>query len=114
MLVEGEGEGAAAASAAAAAAVAAAPPHQPVALALLPLTKAAQAQHGLRHNDYQRYRRYCTRRLRRVRAAADFKQGRHRYLKRRDRIRPAQVRDARFLHLLLLLRPSGRGRTRRS
>ena len=31
--------------------------------------RSAQLANGLRHGDYQRYRRYCTRRLRRLRAA---------------------------------------------
>lgn len=31
------------------------------------ITKDAQQQHGLRHGDYQRYRGYCSRRLRRLR-----------------------------------------------
>lgn len=31
------------------------------------ITKDAQQQHGLRHADYQRYRGYCSRRIRRLR-----------------------------------------------
>ncbi|KAL6182695.1 hypothetical protein ACLB2K_044108 [Fragaria x ananassa] len=33
---------------------------------VLQLLKSAQMQHGLRHGDYTRYRRYCTARLRRL------------------------------------------------
>lgn len=34
---------------------------------VLKLIKDSQQQHGLRHADYQRYRGYCTRRVRRLR-----------------------------------------------
>lgn len=36
-------------------------------LEVLKLIKNAQNQHGLKHNDYHRYRSYCTRKLKRVR-----------------------------------------------
>lgn len=32
-----------------------------------------QNQNGLRHGDYQQYRRYCTRRLKRVRSSEDVR-----------------------------------------
>jgi hypothetical protein len=38
-------------------------------LEILELIKTAQAQNGLRHNDYSRYHYYCTRKLRRLRSA---------------------------------------------
>ncbi len=34
---------------------------------VLETVKAAQMQNGLRHRDFQRYRQYCARRLRRIR-----------------------------------------------
>uniref|UniRef100_A0A914UKZ0 Signal recognition particle subunit SRP68 n=1 Tax=Plectus sambesii TaxID=2011161 RepID=A0A914UKZ0_9BILA len=36
-------------------------------LSLLQLIKESQQQHGLRHGDYQRYRAYCARKIRRIR-----------------------------------------------
>jgi len=42
---------------------------------LLPLIRNLQAQHGLRHGDYQRYRGYCSRRLARLRKVLNFVQG---------------------------------------
>lgn len=36
---------------------------------ILQLVKDVQQQHGLRHSDYQRYRGYCSRRIRRLRKA---------------------------------------------
>lgn len=37
--------------------------------------KEAQLAHGLRHGDYQLYRQYCSRRLRRLRKKLDLIQG---------------------------------------
>lgn len=42
---------------------------------LLPVIKSLQAQHGLRHGDYQRYRGYCSRRLSRLRKVLNLAQG---------------------------------------
>ncbi len=42
----------------------------PLELSLHAAARSLQLQHGLRHGDYQRYRRYCTRRLRRLRLHA--------------------------------------------
>ena len=36
-------------------------------LDILHLAKTSQMKNGLRHQDYRRYRQYCTRRLRRIR-----------------------------------------------
>ncbi|KAF6206613.1 hypothetical protein GE061_017849 [Apolygus lucorum] len=36
-------------------------------LEILKIISDSQQQHGLRHSDYQRYRGYCTRRIRRLR-----------------------------------------------
>lgn len=41
--------------------------------AVLDTVKAAQAQNGLRHNDFARYRAYCARRLERIRKAKAIK-----------------------------------------
>lgn len=52
--------------------------------AVLEIIKSAQAQNGLRHNDYERYRQYCTRRLARIRhaPAVQFTHGKKKFLKR--------------------------------
>lgn len=42
---------------------------------ILHVIKDAQAQHGLRHGDYQRYHGYCNRRLKRIRKVLKFKMG---------------------------------------
>lgn len=44
--------------------------------------KAAQTQNGLRHSDYLRYRRYCAKKLRRLRMKLNFKFGRGKYIKK--------------------------------
>uniref|UniRef100_A0A915PQE9 Signal recognition particle subunit SRP68 n=1 Tax=Setaria digitata TaxID=48799 RepID=A0A915PQE9_9BILA len=41
-------------------------------LSILELIKDAQQKHGLRHGDYQRYRGYCARRVRRIRKSLGF------------------------------------------
>ncbi|XP_013199691.1 signal recognition particle subunit SRP68 [Amyelois transitella] len=53
-------------------------------LEIFRLTKDAQQQHGLRHGDYQRYRGYCSRRLRRLRKVLKIPQGDRRHYRRRD------------------------------
>jgi signal recognition particle subunit SRP68 len=57
--------------------------------------KSSQAQHGLRHGDYVRYRQYCSRRLHRVRKAVGFLHGKGRYVKKQ--LEPRMVKDSRFL-----------------
>lgn len=42
---------------------------------ILHVVKDAQAQHGLRHGDYQRYHGYCNRRLKRIRSFLKFRMG---------------------------------------
>ncbi|KAF3457790.1 hypothetical protein FNV43_RR02449 [Rhamnella rubrinervis] len=66
---------------------------------VLQLLKSAQLQHGLRHGDYTRYRRYCTARLRRLYKSLKFTHGRGKYSRRL--ITESTVTEVRFLHLLL-------------
>ena len=84
---------------------------------MLDIIKSAQAQNGLRHNDYDRYRQYCTRRLARVRHApsvhfthaaapaggpkAGKKGGAGTFVKRE--LKPSDVTDVRHLHIPLML-----------
>ncbi|XP_026317810.1 signal recognition particle subunit SRP68 [Hyposmocoma kahamanoa] len=53
-------------------------------LEIFRITKDAQQQHGLRHADYQRYRGYCSRRIRRLRKVLKIPQGDRRHYRRRD------------------------------
>lgn len=68
--------------------------------------KDAQQQHGLRHGDYQRYRGYCSRRIRRLRKVLKLPQGDRRHFKKRD-VTDVHVNnpvaDERFLHVPLIL-----------
>eukprot|EP00316_Scyphosphaera_apsteinii_P020145 CAMPEP_0119310656 /NCGR_PEP_ID=MMETSP1333-20130426/19693_1 /TAXON_ID=418940 /ORGANISM="Scyphosphaera apsteinii, Strain RCC1455" /LENGTH=639 /DNA_ID=CAMNT_0007314875 /DNA_START=35 /DNA_END=1954 /DNA_ORIENTATION=- len=68
-------------------------------LDIFDVIKSAQAQHGLRHGDYARYRLYCARRLHRLRKSLKFTHGKGRFVKRP--LLPSVVRDARFLMLPL-------------
>ncbi|KAL3658051.1 hypothetical protein V7S43_016895 [Phytophthora oleae] len=53
----------------------AAPNDEVLSVPILETVKAAQLQNGLRHRDFQRYRQYCTRRLRRIRKSVKFTHG---------------------------------------
>ncbi|XP_030372284.1 signal recognition particle subunit SRP68 [Scaptodrosophila lebanonensis] len=72
---------------------------------ILHMIKDAQQQHGLRHGDYQRYRGYCTRRIRRLRKALKYPQGDKRHFKRRD-VTLSQLTgkraDERYIHIPLI------------
>ncbi|XP_033214925.1 signal recognition particle subunit SRP68 [Belonocnema kinseyi] len=71
-------------------------------LEILKIIKEAQQQHGLRHSDYQRYRGYCSRRLRRLRKVLKIPQGDRRHFKRRD-VHTAMVSDDKFLQVPLVM-----------
>lgn len=75
-------------------------------LEILRMIKDAQQQHGLRHSDYQRYRGYCSRRVRRLRKALKLPQGDKRHFKKRD-VTIANLTgkkaDERFIHIPLML-----------
>lgn len=44
-------------------------------MVVLETVKIAQLQNGLRHRDFQRYRQYCARRLRRIRKSTKLLHG---------------------------------------
>ncbi|XP_057323807.1 signal recognition particle subunit SRP68 [Microplitis mediator] len=71
-------------------------------LEILKIIKDAQQQHGLRHGDYQRYRGYCSRRLRRLRKVLKVPQGDRRHFKRKD-VTAAMVHDDKFLQVPLTM-----------
>ncbi|CAI5987422.1 unnamed protein product [Closterium sp. NIES-65] len=66
---------------------------------MLHLIKTAQAQHGGRYGDYQRYRRYCSARLRRLFRSLRFLHGKGKY--QRKSLEPNTVTDVRHLHIPL-------------
>lgn len=68
---------------------------------VLQLLKSAQMQHGLRHRDYTRYRRYCTARLRRLYKSLKFTHGRGKFTRRA--ITESTVTEVRFLHVVLYM-----------
>ncbi|XP_050432002.1 signal recognition particle subunit SRP68 [Adelges cooleyi] len=69
---------------------------------LLKLIKEAQQQHGLRHNDYQRYRGYCSRRIRRLRKVMHLQQGDRRNFRKKN-ITEANLIDERAVYIPLML-----------
>ncbi|CAL8328957.1 unnamed protein product [Lota lota] len=72
-----------------------------VGLEILQIIKDSQQQHGLRHGDYQRYRGYCSRRLRRLRKTLGFKMGnRHKFTGKK--ITEEMLSDSRYLLLVLM------------
>uniref|UniRef100_A0A3B4DEX2 Signal recognition particle subunit SRP68 n=1 Tax=Pygocentrus nattereri TaxID=42514 RepID=A0A3B4DEX2_PYGNA len=68
---------------------------------VLQIIKDSQQQHGLRHGDYQRYRGYCSRRLRRLRKTLGFKMG-NRYKYSGKKVTVEMVRDNRYLLLVVM------------
>ena len=75
-------------------------------LDILHLAKTSQMKNGLRHQDYRRYRQYCTRRLRRIRKN---NQVRFMYANPKGRdyefheVQPEDVKDARFIIIPLMM-----------
>ncbi|XP_051568035.1 signal recognition particle subunit SRP68 [Myxocyprinus asiaticus] len=70
-------------------------------LEILQIIKDSQQQHGLRHGDYQRYRGYCARRLRRLRKTLGFKMGnRHKFTGKKVTVE--MLSDNRYLLLGLM------------
>lgn len=81
-------------------------PLKPFTLEILKLIKDSQQQHGLRHGDYQRYRGYCSRRIRRLRKVLKIPQGDRRHFKKRDVSETHIINpkaDERYLHIYLVL-----------
>ncbi|XP_062507842.1 signal recognition particle subunit SRP68-like [Corticium candelabrum] len=70
-------------------------------LEILSSIKESQSQHGLRHGDYQRYRQYCARRLRRIRKSLRFVHAsKHRFHQRKLTV--DVITDSKFLLLPLV------------
>uniref|UniRef100_A0A803T941 Signal recognition particle subunit SRP68 n=1 Tax=Anolis carolinensis TaxID=28377 RepID=A0A803T941_ANOCA len=74
---------------------------QKILLNILQIVKESQQQHGLRHGDFQRYRGYCSRRLRRLRKTLNFKMGnRHKFTGKK--VTEELLSDNRYLLLILM------------
>ncbi|KAG9473682.1 hypothetical protein GDO78_004143 [Eleutherodactylus coqui] len=70
-------------------------------LEILQIIKESQQQHGMRHGDFQRYRGYCSRRLRRLRKTLGFKMGnRHKFTGKKVTV--DMLSDNRYLLLILM------------
>lgn len=70
-------------------------------LEILPIIKDAQGQHGLRHGDYQRYRQYCQRRLRRLYKTMNFQHG-SRHAFKSKKVTQDLLKDVKYLHIPLM------------
>lgn len=67
---------------------------------VLAQVKQAQSVNGIRHSDYLRYRRFCCRKMRRLRAAARFTYGRGRTFEKRQ-FSPEECAEPKVTALLL-------------
>merc|ERR1719356_2310268 len=74
---------------------------KPISLKVLSLIKDTQQKHGLRHSDYQRYRGYCSRRLRRIRKAVGLVQGEKRKFNKKD-VTEEVLKEEKHLHVPLV------------
>jgi len=68
-------------------------------LEIAEFTRNLQSQNGLRHGDYHRYRRFCTRKLHRLRSSLKIQNGRHRFKKTPI---PDDISSVRFVELLVV------------
>ncbi|KAK6187871.1 hypothetical protein SNE40_005802 [Patella caerulea] len=76
------------------------PVTQSFSIEVLQLIKEAQQQHGLRHGDHQRYRSYCSRKIRRLRKSLHFAQGtKHKVAPKK--ITLEMLSDEKYIHLPL-------------
>ncbi|CAB3371450.1 Hypothetical predicted protein [Cloeon dipterum] len=71
-------------------------------LEILRIIKEAQQQHGLRHGDYQRYRGYCSRKIKRLRKALHIPQGDRRHFRKKD-VTEEMVTEEKWLYIPLML-----------
>jgi len=65
------------------------------------LVREQQQKHGLRHGDYQRYRGYCSRRLRRLRKALGLVQGKKKEFHKKE-VTEEAVKEEKHLHVPLV------------
>ena len=68
-------------------------------LEIAEFTRSIQSANGLRHGDYHRYRRYCTRKIHRIRSDLKLLNGRNRFKKATI---PDKINSSRFIELLVV------------
>ncbi|CAF0816975.1 unnamed protein product [Didymodactylos carnosus] len=71
-------------------------------LEVLRTIRISQQQHGLRHGDYQRYRSFCSRRLRRIRKSLEFTYGNQKKFLKPTITDDLVAKDTRYLLLPLM------------
>ncbi|CAM4873777.1 unnamed protein product [Rotaria socialis] len=69
---------------------------------VLRIIRLCQQQHGLRHGDYQRYRSFCSRRLRRIRKSLELTYGNHKKFQKPVITDELVAKDSRYLLLPLI------------
>ncbi|KAG2195646.1 hypothetical protein INT47_002885 [Mucor saturninus] len=72
----------------------------PMSMDVLSLINSSRQTYGLRHQDYQRYREYCTNRIHRLRQILKLTQANNKQTNIRKSI-PQEINDVRYLHLLI-------------
>jgi len=73
----------------------------PFSLKVLKIIKEFQNLHGLKHDDYQRYRQYCTRRLQRMYKGLKFTHGSKKFQNKKI-TQEFLVKDIRYLQIILV------------
>ncbi|CAF0760475.1 unnamed protein product [Rotaria sp. Silwood1] len=71
-------------------------------LDILRIIRLCQQQHGLRHGDYQRYRSFCSRRLRRIRKSLELTYGNQKKFQKPIITDELVAKDSRYLLLPLI------------
>ncbi|CAF0864326.1 unnamed protein product [Adineta ricciae] len=74
----------------------------PLKLDILRIIRLCQQQHGLRHGDYQRYRSFCSRRLRRIRKSLEATYGNQKKFQKPVITDELVAKDSRYLLLPLI------------
>ncbi|KAJ2963429.1 hypothetical protein NQZ79_g1551 [Umbelopsis isabellina] len=74
--------------------------HQTLDLDVLNVTNESRQTYGLRHQDYERYRQYCSQHLRRLRKALGQAHSSANKPYQKKEL-PEEITDSRYLHLLL-------------
>jgi signal recognition particle subunit SRP68 len=62
-------------------------------------TRSLQSANGLRHGDYHRYRRFCSRKIHRIRSDLKLLNGRNRFKKA---VMPEKINSSRYIELLVV------------
>ncbi|CAJ0859699.1 2332_t:CDS:10 [Entrophospora sp. SA101] len=67
---------------------------------VLALANEARNTYGLRHQDYTRYRQYCTQKIHRLRVSLKFTHGKGRFTQKNE-VNVSSLNDVRVLHIVL-------------